>query len=118
MGSPMPWNTTPWMRCPGPRVWRSALTCSMISHDSRLRRSPRRPVAQNLHASAHPTCELTHTENKIGFSRQFFNDTVLSYNNSIQSFPGMLFARIYGRQNKQMLTIPEAERAVPKVAFA
>lgn len=62
--------------------------------------------------------ELTHTENKVSFARQFFNDSVLSYNNAIQSFPGVFFAGVYGRRKRDMLTIPEAERAVPKVSFA
>ena len=62
--------------------------------------------------------ELSHTENKIAFSRQFFNDSVLTYNNAIQTFPGNVFAGMYGRKNREMLAIPEAERAVPKVAFA
>jgi LemA protein len=61
--------------------------------------------------------ELTHTENKVAYSRQYYNDAVLQYNNSIQSFPGNVFAGMYGRRDKTMLTIPEAERAVPKVAF-
>jgi LemA protein len=62
--------------------------------------------------------ELTHTENKVAFSRQFFNDSVLRYNNTIESFPGNVFAGIFSRQRKAMLDIPEAERAVPKVAFS
>jgi LemA protein len=62
--------------------------------------------------------ELTHTENKVAFSRQFYNDSVLTYNNAIQSFPGNMFAGMYGRKSKLMLTIPEPERAVPKVSFA
>lgn len=62
--------------------------------------------------------ELTHTENKISFSRQFYNDSVLAYNNAIETFPGVVFAGIYGRRRRDMLQIPEAERAVPKVSFA
>jgi len=62
--------------------------------------------------------ELTHTENKVSFARQFFNDSVLTYNNAVESFPGNLFAGIFGRKRRDMLTIPEAERAVPKVSFA
>src|SRR3954463_1044396 len=36
--------------------------------------------------------ELTSTEDKIAYSRQFYNDSVLGYNNRIQSFPGNLVA--------------------------
>ena len=61
--------------------------------------------------------ELTHTENKIGFARQYFNDSVRDYNNAVQSFPGLIFAGMYGRKKRDLLTIPEAERTVPKVSF-
>jgi LemA protein len=61
--------------------------------------------------------ELTHTENKVSFARQFYNDSVLQYNNLIQQFPANALAGMFGRQKKDMLTIPEAERAVPKVSF-
>jgi len=38
--------------------------------------------------------ELTSTEDKIAYSRQFYNDSVLGYNNKIQSFPGNVIANI------------------------
>jgi LemA protein len=62
--------------------------------------------------------ELTHTENKVAFARQFYNDSVLAYNNAIESFPGNVFAGVYGRRRKDMLTIPEGDKALPKVSFA
>ena len=62
--APMPWNTTPWTRCPGASSRRTSRTCSTISHASRLRTRPSRPVAQNAQPSAQPTCELTHTEKR------------------------------------------------------
>src|SRR4030042_6977447 len=37
--------------------------------------------------------ELTHTEDKIAYSRQHFNDSVLTFNNIIETFPGNIFAR-------------------------
>ncbi len=40
--------------------------------------------------------ELTNTESKIAFSRQFFNDTVLKYNTAIQRFPAVLAAGLFG----------------------
>ena len=61
--------------------------------------------------------ELTNTENKIAYSRQHFNDSVLSYNNTIETFPGLWFARRMGRKTREMLQIPEATREVPKVKF-
>ncbi len=39
--------------------------------------------------------ELTSTEDKIAYSRQFYNDSVLGYNNRIQSFPGNVFAGMF-----------------------
>ncbi len=61
--------------------------------------------------------ELTNTENKIAYSRQHYNDSVLSYNNTIETFPGLWFARRMNRKTKEMLRIPEESKEVPKVAF-
>ena len=61
--------------------------------------------------------ELTHTEDKIAYSRQHYNDSVLAYNNAIETFPGNFFARRMGRKTREMLQIPEASREVPKVSF-
>ena len=61
--------------------------------------------------------ELTHTEDKIAYARQHFNDSVLSFNNTIETFPGVVFARWMGRKEREMLQIPEAAREVPKVKF-
>jgi LemA protein len=62
--------------------------------------------------------ELAHTENKIAYSRQHFNDSVLAFNNTIETFPGNVFARRMGKTERQMLQIPEADREVPKVSFS
>ena len=61
--------------------------------------------------------ELTHTENKIAYSRQHYNDSVLSFNNTIETFPGVVFARMMNKQEKEMLQIPAESREVPKVSF-
>lgn len=61
--------------------------------------------------------ELTHTEDKISYARQHYNDSVLAYNNIIETFPGIIFARRMGRKEKPMLQIPETSREVPKVKF-
>jgi LemA protein len=62
--------------------------------------------------------ELTSTENKVAFARQAFNDAVLGYNNSCQSFPGNLLANSFGFKTAEYLEIEGPEkRAVPKVAF-
>ncbi len=61
--------------------------------------------------------ELSNTENKIAYSRQHFNDSVLSFNNTIETFPGLWFARRMGKKTREMLQIPEASREVPEVKF-
>jgi len=61
--------------------------------------------------------ELTHTEDKIAYSRQHYNDTVLSFNNTIETFPGIIFAKRMGKKERDMLQIPEADRELPKVSF-
>jgi LemA protein len=59
--------------------------------------------------------ELTTTENKIAFARQFYNDSIMGLNNAVQSFPANLVAGIFGFAVMPHLDIPETERAVPKV---
>ncbi|MBN2094895.1 MAG: LemA family protein [Candidatus Aenigmarchaeota archaeon] len=61
--------------------------------------------------------ELTSTENKIAFSRQHFNDTVLVFNNMVETIPGNIFAALMKKKEKEMLKIEEAERKAPKVKF-
>ena len=61
--------------------------------------------------------ELTATENKIAFARQFYNDSVNAYNNKRQSFPAVLAAASLGFGPIDLFNMPEAEREVPKVAL-
>lgn len=56
-------------------------------------------------------------EDKIAYSRQYYNDSVLAYENATTVFPGVFFFNLYGKQKKDYLKIEEAERAVPKVDF-
>jgi len=63
--------------------------------------------------------ELTSTENKIGFSRQFYNDAVLRYNNKTQMFPSNIVAGMSGFKPEQFFEVTAAEeRAAPKVNFS
>jgi len=59
--------------------------------------------------------ELTATENKIAFSRQFYNDSVLTYNNKIQTVPNNIVAGMFNFIPRQFFEAPEGERAVPVV---
>src|SRR5258707_7299392 len=61
--------------------------------------------------------ELTGTENKIAFSRQFYNDSVASYNVRRQSFPAVLAAQSLGFGPMELFSMPETEREVPNVAL-
>ncbi|HHH80258.1 MAG TPA: LemA family protein [Thermoplasmatales archaeon] len=61
--------------------------------------------------------ELTHTEDKIAYARQHYNDSVLVFNNTIETFPGVFFAKMMGKKEKEMLQIPEEAKEVPKVSF-
>ena len=61
--------------------------------------------------------ELSAIEDKVAYSRQFYNDSTLDYNNSIQTFPGTFFAAIFRKKQREFLQIPEAMRAVPKISF-
>jgi len=62
--------------------------------------------------------ELTSTENKVGFSRQAFNDAVMTYNMQRESFPDMLFAASFGFKPAQLYEIENVEeRKAVKVSF-
>lgn len=59
--------------------------------------------------------ELSGTENKISFARQFYNDSVNSLNDSVQSFPSNMIAGMFGFKMGTYFEVPETEKAVPKV---
>ena len=61
--------------------------------------------------------QLTHTEDKIAYARQHYNDSVLAFNNTIETFPGVFFARMMGKKEREMLQMPEESKEVPKVSF-
>ncbi|OYT27480.1 MAG: hypothetical protein B6U97_01450 [Candidatus Altiarchaeales archaeon ex4484_96] len=61
--------------------------------------------------------ELSDIEDKIAYTRQFYNDSVLFYNNMVTTIPGMWFASFMGRKQKPYLEIPNEARETPKVEF-
>ncbi|MEM4152551.1 MAG: LemA family protein [Candidatus Pacearchaeota archaeon] len=61
--------------------------------------------------------ELSAIEDKIAYSRQFYNDSVLNYNNLCRTIPGVWFAALFGKKAGKYLEIPQAEREAPKVKF-
>jgi len=61
--------------------------------------------------------ELSAIEDRIAYARQHYNDSILSYNNSVETFPGVFFARLFNKKEREFLKIEEEERAVPKLNF-
>jgi len=60
--------------------------------------------------------ELSATENKVGFSRQFYNDIATRFNTSQQVFPTNIFAGMFGFKPAELFEITEAaDREVPTV---
>jgi LemA protein len=65
------------------------------------------------------TEELSSTENRVAFSRQGYNDSVMDYNNACEMFPSGVIANLFRFKPAAMLEIEDAaKRAVPKVAFS
>lgn len=61
--------------------------------------------------------ELSAIEDKVAYARQYYNDSILTYNNSVETFPGKMFASLFGKAKKEYLEIPAEQKAVPKVSF-
>ena len=62
--------------------------------------------------------ELTSTENKIAFSRQFYNDNVMGYNTQIEVFPRNFIANMFGFTHRDFFEVKDtAQREAPQVKF-
>jgi LemA protein len=61
--------------------------------------------------------ELSATEGRVAYSRQFYNDSVLSYNNKLQAFPTVFIARAMKFEQREYFESDEASREVPKIEF-
>ena len=59
--------------------------------------------------------ELSATENKIAFSRQFYNDSVMALNNGVQVFPSNIMAGMFGFHEATYFEVPEIETVTPRV---
>jgi LemA protein len=65
------------------------------------------------------TEELTSTENKISFARQAYNDAVMAYNTSRESFPNVFLAGMFGFLPAELFHVEDpSERTAPKVSFS
>lgn len=61
--------------------------------------------------------DLKEVEDKIRVARQFYNDTVLTYNNKVETVPSNIVANIAGFKKGEFFQIAETEKEAPKVKF-
>jgi LemA protein len=62
--------------------------------------------------------ELSSTENKIGFARQYYNDQTMQYNTKLETFPNNVVGGMFAFKPAEFFEVEDAtERAVPKVSF-
>ena len=61
--------------------------------------------------------QLSESEDKIAYSRQFYNDTVLMYNNKCETFPSSIVAGIFNFNQADFFETAGEARSVPKVEF-
>ncbi len=62
--------------------------------------------------------ELAGTESKIAYARQFYNDTVLKYDNKREKFPSNIVAGLFGFKDREYFEVGEADREPVKVDFS
>ncbi len=64
------------------------------------------------------TEEMTSTENKVAFARQAYNDSVMTYNTTRETFPNVIFAGMFGFLPAELFKVDDpAERNAPQVKF-
>src|SRR6267143_916642 len=61
--------------------------------------------------------ELTSTENRIAYARQFYNDSVAKLNTQIQVFPTVVIAGMFGFKEEPFFEAPSEEKGAPTVKF-
>ncbi|MDI9623624.1 MAG: LemA family protein [Methanothermobacter sp.] len=61
--------------------------------------------------------QLEEIEDKIAYSRQFYNDTVLMYNNKCQMIPSNIIASLFNFKEAEFFQVEESARELPKVKF-
>lgn len=61
--------------------------------------------------------ELRDTEDKISYMRQSYNDTVMTFNNAIQTFPGVLIAGPFGFKARELFDAAESAATAPSIKF-
>jgi len=61
--------------------------------------------------------ELTATEGRVAYARQFYNDSVLTYDNKLESFPTVIIAKGFDFEPKEYFEAEEQARVAPTVEF-
>jgi LemA protein len=61
--------------------------------------------------------ELTATEDRIAYARQFYNDSVMKYDNKIESIPSNIIAGMFGFKGREYFKAEEGATEVPRVQF-
>ncbi|MCL4353523.1 LemA family protein [Patescibacteria group bacterium] len=61
--------------------------------------------------------EISDTENKIAYARQFYNSVVLDYNTKLKVFPNVIFAKLFNFKDAEFFAATEAEKQPVKVSF-
>jgi len=75
------------------------------------------PQLQSSKNFLHLQQELSAIEDKVAYARQYYNDSIMAYNNSSRTFPGKFFFKLFGFKEKEYLKIPQESKAVPEVDF-
>lgn len=61
--------------------------------------------------------DLSETEDKVAYARQFYNDAVTIYNNKLQMFPGNLVAGVFGFKEEALFDAVDEANQAPRVQF-
>jgi LemA protein len=61
--------------------------------------------------------ELTATEGRVAYARQFYNDSVLTYDNKLETFPTVVLAKMFDFEPREYFEADEQARSVPSVEF-
>lgn len=61
--------------------------------------------------------EISDTENKIAYARQFYNSTVMDYNTKLKIFPNVIFAKLFNFNSAEFFAATEEEKQAVKVQF-
>jgi LemA protein len=61
--------------------------------------------------------ELTSSEDRVAYARQFYNDSVFKYNNKIQSIPSNVIANMFNFRQREYFEVESVARDVPRVQF-